>query len=77
MLNGLGLGELFAILAAIVWAVSTLLYKGFSHHLSPMQLNISKGLLASTLMLGVILLTQDSALPTQLTHMSLNSVNRH
>lgn len=65
MLNGLG--ELFAILAAIVWAVSTLLYKGFSHHLSPMQLNISKGLLASTLMLGVILLTQDSALPTQLT----------
>ncbi|MBB1469468.1 DMT family transporter [Pseudoalteromonas sp. SG41-5] len=67
MIDWLGFGELFAILAAIVWALSTILYKGFSHHLTPMQLNISKGVLASAMMLATIAITQDAALPHHLT----------
>ncbi|KPH63733.1 hypothetical protein AMS58_13510 [Pseudoalteromonas porphyrae] len=67
MFDWLGLGELLAILAALVWALSTILYKGFSHHLTPMQLNISKGVLASALMLVTLVITQDFAIPTQIT----------
>ena len=67
MFYWLGLGELLAILAALVWALSTILYKGFSHHLTPMQLNISKGVLASALMLVTLVITQDFAIPTQIT----------
>ena len=67
MINWLGLGEIFAILAAIAWALSTMLYKGFSHHLTPMQLNISKGVLASAMMLAAITITQDSAIPQHIT----------
>ncbi|MEM5549863.1 DMT family transporter [Pseudoalteromonas neustonica] len=67
MFDWLGLGELLAILAALVWALSTILYKGFSHHLTPMQLNISKGVLASALMLVTLIITQDFAIPTQIT----------
>lgn len=63
----MGLGEIFAVLAAVVWALSTILYKGFSHHLTPMQLNISKGVLATLMMLIVITLAQDIAIPTQIT----------
>ncbi|WP_283711133.1 EamA family transporter [Pseudoalteromonas prydzensis] len=54
MIDWLGLGDIFAILAAIVWALSNILYKGFSHHLTPMQLNISKSVLASAMMLATI-----------------------
>ncbi|NMR24279.1 EamA family transporter [Pseudoalteromonas sp. NEC-BIFX-2020_015] len=67
MFDWLGLGELLAILAALVWALSTILYKGFSHHLTPMQLNISKSVLASALMLVTLIITQDFAIPTQIT----------
>jgi len=67
VIDWLGLGELFAILAAIVWALSNILYKGFSHHLTPMQLNISKSVLASAMMLTTIAITQDAALPHHLT----------
>ncbi len=63
----MGIGELAAISAAVVWAFSTLLYKTFSHHLSPMQLNVSKGLLATSMMVLVIVLTGDIAIP-QHTH---------
>ncbi|MEO2268191.1 DMT family transporter [Pseudoalteromonas pernae] len=63
----MGLGELAAISAAVVWAFSTLLYKTFSHHLSPMQLNVSKGLLATSMMVLVIVLTGDFNIP-QHTH---------
>ncbi|WP_462158976.1 DMT family transporter [Pseudoalteromonas sp. GB56] len=63
----MGIGELAAISAAVVWAFSTLLYKTFSHHLSPMQLNVSKGLLAISMMVLVIVLTGDIAIP-QHTH---------
>ncbi|WP_233997913.1 DMT family transporter [Pseudoalteromonas sp. T1lg10] len=61
----MGLGELAAICAAIVWAFSTLLYKTFSHHLSPLQLNVSKGLLASLMMVAAIVITADSNIPQQ------------
>ncbi|MFY8274184.1 DMT family transporter [Pseudoalteromonas sp. SSDWG2] len=60
----MGLGEIAAISAAIVWACSTMLYKTFSHHLTPMQLNVSKGLLASAMMVAAIIVTQDTHMPT-------------
>ncbi|WP_462171170.1 DMT family transporter [Pseudoalteromonas xiamenensis] len=58
-------GELVALIAAFSWAFSSYLYKQFSHQLSAFELNVSKGVLASLLMLGVILVTQDMALPSQ------------
>ncbi|WP_152440383.1 DMT family transporter [Pseudoalteromonas sp. THAF3] len=63
----MGIGEIAAISAAVVWAFSTLLYKGFSHHLSPLQLNVSKGLLASLMMVIAMALLGDGAIPVQLT----------
>ncbi|WMN59304.1 DMT family transporter [Pseudoalteromonas xiamenensis] len=59
------LGESVALIAAFSWAFSTYLYKQFSHQLSAFELNVSKGVLASLLMLSVILVTQDMALPSQ------------
>ncbi|WP_256096808.1 DMT family transporter [Pseudoalteromonas luteoviolacea] len=60
----MGIGELAAFTAAAVWAFSTLLYKRFSHHLNPLELNVAKGVIASALMAAVLLLTWDSQLPT-------------
>ncbi|WP_394150146.1 DMT family transporter [Vibrio maritimus] len=48
------LGEIAAIGAAVVWAVATWIYSQFSHQFSAMQLNIIKGVLASTMMLLVM-----------------------
>ena len=59
----MGIGELAAISAAIVWASSTILYKRFSHHLSPLQLNVSKGIIACALMLLILLIMPTSPLP--------------
>ena len=62
----IGLGEGAAIAAACVWAFSTVLYKRFSHHLSPFELNVTKGVIAAALMLFAILVTSDTLLPSQL-----------
>ena len=59
----MGLGEIAAISAAVVWASSTLIYKRFSHHLSPLQLNVSKGVIASAIMLLILLIIPAGPLP--------------
>lgn len=59
----MGIGEIAAISAAIVWASSTIIYKRFSHHLSPLQLNVSKGIIACTLMLLILLIMPSSPFP--------------
>ncbi|CAM3985565.1 DMT family transporter [Pseudoalteromonas byunsanensis] len=61
----MGIGEAAAILAAGVWASSTILYKRFSHHLSPLELNLCKGVVAGLMMLVVILAMQDWRAPMQ------------
>lgn len=48
------LGELAAVLAAVAWAVATWIYSQFSHRFSAMQMNIVKGIVASTMMLFVL-----------------------
>ncbi|MFC3031919.1 DMT family transporter [Pseudoalteromonas fenneropenaei] len=58
------LGEVVALVAAFSWAFSTYLYKQFSHQLSAFELNVSKGVLSSLLMLGIILVMQDTAIPS-------------
>ncbi|WP_105168379.1 DMT family transporter [Pseudoalteromonas sp. T1lg23B] len=63
----MGVGEVAAILAAGVWASSTILYKRFSHHLSPLELNLCKGLIAGLMMLVAILVLRDGLLPQQIT----------
>ncbi|MBD1582762.1 DMT family transporter [Pseudoalteromonas sp. S16_S37] len=60
----LGIGEIAALAAALVWASSTLLYKRFSHSLSPLELNVNKGLLAAGMMLFAIIVTQDWQAPS-------------
>lgn len=47
-------GEVAAIAAAAVWAFSTWLYGQSSHHFSALQMNIIKGVVASTMMLFVL-----------------------
>lgn len=47
-------GELSALLAALVWAVATWVYSQFSHQFSAMQMNIVKGTVASAMMLIVL-----------------------
>ncbi|WP_113906572.1 DMT family transporter [Aliidiomarina celeris] len=50
-------GQLAALLAAFLWAVATLFYSKSSHHLSSIQLNLVKGLVATPLLLlGIMLL---------------------
>ncbi|MBQ4844968.1 DMT family transporter [Pseudoalteromonas sp. MMG005] len=61
-----GLGEIAAISAAMVWASSTVIYKRFSHSLSPLELNISKGVMACTMMCISLVLLQDSAIPSEI-----------
>lgn len=58
------LGEIVALIAAFSWAFSTYLYKQFSHQLSPFELNVSKGVLSSLLMLAIIFILQDTAIPS-------------
>ncbi|NOU49315.1 EamA family transporter [Pseudoalteromonas sp. JBTF-M23] len=60
----LGIGEVAALVAALVWASSTLLYKRFSHSLSPLELNVNKGMLAAIMMLLAIIVTQDLHAPS-------------
>ncbi|MBQ4862927.1 DMT family transporter [Pseudoalteromonas sp. MMG013] len=60
-----GLGEIAAICAAMVWASSTVIYKRFSHSLSPLELNISKGVMACTMMCLSLMVLQDSAIPSE------------
>ncbi|ATD05681.1 DMT family transporter [Pseudoalteromonas piscicida] len=62
----IGIGEAAAIAAAGVWAGSTILYKRFSHHLSPFELNVSKGVIASALMILCLLIAGDAMYPTLL-----------
>ncbi|MFV0576825.1 MAG: DMT family transporter [Vibrio sp.] len=47
-------GEIAAISAAFVWAVSTWLYSQTSHHFSALQMNVIKGVVASSMMLIVM-----------------------
>lgn len=47
-------GEVAAIGAAAVWALSTWLYGQSSHHFSALQMNVIKGVVASTMMLLVL-----------------------
>jgi drug/metabolite transporter (DMT)-like permease len=46
-------GEVAALSAAIIWAVASVIYTGIGRHLSPLVLNLVKGLIA----IGFILLT--------------------
>ncbi|PCK30373.1 DMT family transporter [Pseudoalteromonas piscicida] len=62
----IGMGEAAAIAAAGVWAGSTILYKQFSHHLSPFELNVSKGVIASALMILSLFIVGDLMFPTLL-----------
>lgn len=50
------LGQFAALLAACLWAIATLFYSKSSHHLSSIQLNLVKGLVASPLLLLGILI---------------------
>lgn len=51
------IGQIAALTAAFFWALATLLYSKSSHHLSAVQLNLIKGLVASPLLLlGILLL---------------------
>ncbi|BBN81742.1 hypothetical protein PA25_17270 [Pseudoalteromonas sp. A25] len=59
----IGIGELAAIMAAFVWASSTLLYKRFSHSLTPFELNVSKGVIAGVMMISAIIVMQDWQAP--------------
>lgn len=45
------LGEVAALAAAFFWALASVLYGRFSHHFSALQLNLIKGIFASSLML--------------------------
>ncbi|MEJ6474181.1 DMT family transporter [Pseudoalteromonas piscicida] len=66
MIIMIGMGEAAAIAAAGVWAGSTILYKQFSHHLSPFELNVSKGVIASALMILSLFIVGDLMFPTLL-----------
>ncbi|MCO4320899.1 DMT family transporter [Aliidiomarina quisquiliarum] len=51
------LGQLAALTAAFCWAIATIFYSKSSHHLSSIQLNLVKGIVASPLLLlGTLLL---------------------
>lgn len=51
------LGQLAALTAAFCWAIATIFYSKSSHHLSSIQLNLVKGVIASPLLLlGTLLL---------------------
>ncbi|WP_421657024.1 DMT family transporter [Leptothermofonsia sp. ETS-13] len=56
-------GELAALMAALIWAVASVIYTGVGRHLSPLFLNLAKGVVAIALIL-VILLLQGKLFPT-------------
>jgi drug/metabolite transporter (DMT)-like permease len=49
-------GELAALMAALIWAVASVIYTGVGRHLSPLFLNLAKGLVAIALILVTLLL---------------------
>jgi drug/metabolite transporter (DMT)-like permease len=49
-------GELAALTAALIWAVAAVIYTGVGRYLSPLILNLAKGLVAIALMLVTLVL---------------------
>lgn len=47
-------GELSALAGALSWAIATLIFSRFSHHLSAMQMTLTKGVMALLLMGGTL-----------------------
>lgn len=45
------LGELSALGGALSWAIATLIFNRFSHHLSALQMTLTKGVIAALLMM--------------------------
>jgi drug/metabolite transporter (DMT)-like permease len=50
-------GELAALSAALIWAVASVIYTGVGRQLSPLVLNLVKGLIAIVLLIATLLLT--------------------
>lgn len=50
-------GELAALSAALIWAVASVIYTGVGRQLSPLVLNLVKGLIAIALLIATLLLT--------------------
>lgn len=50
-------GELAALSAAFIWAVASVIYTGVGRQLSPLVLNLVKGLIAIVLLIATLLLT--------------------
>ncbi len=50
-------GELAALSAALIWAVASVIYTGVGRQLSPLVLNLVKGLMAIVLLIATLLLT--------------------
>jgi drug/metabolite transporter (DMT)-like permease len=53
------IGEIAALTAAFFWALASVLYGRFSHHFNAIQLNLIKGVVASSLMLVTLPLLPD------------------
>ena len=49
-------GELAALSAALIWAIASIIYIGIGRQLSPLVLNLSKGLIAIVLLILTLLL---------------------
>ncbi|XGW00470.1 MAG: DMT family transporter [Leptolyngbya sp. BL-A-14] len=49
-------GELAALSAALIWAIASVIYTGIGRQLSPLVLNLAKGLIAIALLLLTLLL---------------------
>ena len=49
-------GELAALSAALIWAIASIIYIGIGRQLSPLVLNLSKGLIAIALLILTLLL---------------------
>ncbi len=50
-------GEVAALSAALIWAIASVVYTGVGRQLSPLMLNLVKGLMAIALLVGTLLLT--------------------
>ena len=48
------LGELSALGGALSWAIATLIFNRFSHHLSALQMTLTKGVIAALLMAATL-----------------------
>ena len=53
------IGEIAALFAAFFWALASILYGKFSHHFSALQLNLIKGVIASSMMVLTLPLLPD------------------